>query len=720
MTNALQKLSGTVTDVGAKTRQEVKAVIEQATAKTMAQLDNLEDLVITKSNEKLNAVKGLQNIVERSSTELRESVATEFDNRISQLQSRVANAASYITGTAEVTANALVSESDAMRTKLGRRIAFMTRQLAIIDDRITFTQQALKRMDSQVDEILGFMTSINTRLSGSFRSLRDLPNRIRQVLMVKSVQDKLRDAKRLSFAYANYMKHSINQLQAFEFLQQCNVAREALLFDSLLERLVRGEAMLRRELAAFSDSRVDYEQFGNRIAIAAYHLRYMLIPCGNMRDLEKTGRAVFGEATSRAHADKLNTAIWTFQMNMEETVPRLFVQKIYNTSYLQTALEDVRRSISSVEAFALPAIELLRFHLQRQLGSFAAVSVVNASQRGRISVWTRGTTAAAVGASRFGLLRVAPRDEDLVVIYSATPRQIPTHLLDGFNLAITAQDLTTDRLATLFQGSAYAPFWTAGLIQSVVFVERVNKTCPWAIAPGHYPHCWETGAFKDGGCVCVQIEGLASTVEAARMTAEDGPTPWALQTTIVGTSPRANFLITAIEKAPATIARTNLLGAPLNRHNVALCMSTPLPPRQCFASSRRWCHQPPAESHAVSGEPGGDLQRRVRQRQQQRGVHQGRTVGLQRHVPHAGDRSRHPGRLVLRRAERQRQLHCVHRLHDGRAALRVHVPRHVLQARASRLRENHDLSRASALQQRRVLLAEPRWPALDDRANAGA
>ncbi|KAJ0391509.1 hypothetical protein ATCC90586_011364 [Pythium insidiosum] len=590
-TAALNKLGGTVLDAGAKTREQVKSVIQQATAKTMAHLDNLEDLVESKSNEKLLAIQGLQSLVERSSNELRQNVADELDNRVSQLQSRVASAASYIAGTAEVTANALVSESDALRTELGRRIAFMTKQLEVIDGRISLTQKALQRLDGQVDEILGFMASINTRLTGIFRTLRDLPNRIRQVVMVKSVQDKFRDAERLSFAYANYMKRSMNQLQAFEFLQQCNVVREALLFDSLLERLSRSELVLRRELAAFNDSRVDYEQYGNRIAIAAYHLRYMLLPCGNMRDLEKTGKAVFGEATSRAQADKLNTAIWTFQMNMEETVPRLFLQKVYNAAYLQSSLEDARRSINGSEAFSLPAIETLRFQLQQQVGSFAAVTVINAPQRGLVGVWTKSVSASALGVSRFGLLRVSPRDEELVVVYGATPQQIPRHLLDGFRIPITAADLTTDRLAALFQASAYAPFWAAGLIQSVVFVPRVEKTCPWAVAPNHFPFCWESGSIDDGGgCVCVQIEGLAPTADASAMTTQDGPTPWALKTTISGTgaAPRANFLVAAVDKFPTTLAaRTEMLGQPLNRRRFALCMSTPPPARECLTAGGR-------------------------------------------------------------------------------------------------------------------------------------
>ncbi|KAJ0389088.1 hypothetical protein P43SY_010795 [Pythium insidiosum] len=131
--------------------------------------------------------------------------------------------------------------------------------------------------------------------------------------------------------------------------------------------------------------------------------------------------------------------------------------------------------------------------MQQDVGVFASVSVINVKDPSKLRLWTKLSTS-SMTQSRQGVWRQL---NDLVILWSNTPKRIPEDFRELLKINLGFDDLTgPDRLGAAFKGTVLERYWTAGVITTVLFTEPVvtssnAKVCPWAISKTHYP-AWPT------------------------------------------------------------------------------------------------------------------------------------------------------------------------------------------------------------------------------------
>ncbi|KAJ0389269.1 hypothetical protein P43SY_011998 [Pythium insidiosum] len=130
------------------------------------------------------------------------------------------------------------------------------------------------------------------------------------------------------------------------------------------------------------------------------------------------------------------------------------------------------------------------------------------------------------------------------------------------------------------------------------------------------------------------MEGLADTLALTTSTADGKallPSYHSVTTKFVNAEdPRSGFVVSASTDAPASLPSDVVLGFPENRKSVSACMSSPMPAVQCDIPSRmgQRCHQPPPAftrciADNVQAQPAAHLVlRRAQRRRQLRRLHQ--------------------------------------------------------------------------------------------------
>ncbi|GLD95658.1 hypothetical protein PINS_up004335 [Pythium insidiosum] len=601
----LQSLNGLIGATAADTRRQVVSFLKETTAQTVALLGGLESNMNRVDSKTIEGVSAVRDLISQSQNQLRQNIASEFHRQEVALSNEVATSAQLVQQVGQRVLHALLYDVDAVHSALVTQLDGIGNKIDVVKGRLATVEKGFDDLQTQVDKMLTLLGSIQRRTNRIFRTLQNFPQEVAAILLQGEVKKRLDDYKKLNYAFTLYVENGMRPLYRAEMIQACDNYAKAgdLLYYFTSNAGVEGRDAVVNHFRRFKFNRPDYEKFGGQTIIAAYGVQRLSLTCAYLK--EGLTREQYIERAGIWDRE-IDVSMYLFQMNVEETIPRYFLTDHYprDVSVLKGYLEEARPVVAAdASPYAFEAIEELRYRVQQDVGVFASVSVVNVKDASKLRLWTK-LSYSPMTQSRQGVWREHDRS-DLVILWSNTPKRIPEDFRELLKINLVADDVTSpEKIGAALKGTVLERYWAAGVIKTVLFTEPVvtssnAKVCPWAISKTHYPYCWEIASLN-GGCACVQIEGVLDTIALTSST-PDGkallPTYYTVTTSFVNEKdPRSGFVSTASADAPTSPLPADVaLGLPDNRKSVSACMTSALPPVQCDIPTRVGirCHQPP-------------------------------------------------------------------------------------------------------------------------------